>query len=161
MLGVQIPLWNNNDGSVARAVAATDKADALLAAQRRDLESRLRQNHLHLGHLIEQADHYRNRLLVPAKQVLDLTRKGFASGEQTGLALVDASNTYFEAQAHYLDLLHDAWFEAAELRLAAGMSLLKADNLSEKNDPVGAQFIARFSEKHRPMNRAPTVETQP
>ena len=126
MLGMQIPLWNNNDGSVARAVAATDKADALLAAQRRDLESRVRQNHLHLGHLIEQAEHYRDRLLVPTKQVLELTRKGFATGEQNGLALVDASNTYFEAQAHYLDLLHDAWFEAAELRLASGISLLNS-----------------------------------
>ena len=123
LLGVQIPLWNGNSGGVARAVAEVDKADALLAAQRRDLESGLRQNHLHLGHLIEQAEHYRTRLLTPARQVLDLTRKGFASGEQNGLALVDASNTYFEAQARYLELLHDAWVEAAELRLAAGLAL--------------------------------------
>ena len=56
LLGVQIPLWNVN-GGVARAAAEADKADALLAAQRRDLGSRLRQNHLHLGHLIEQAEH--------------------------------------------------------------------------------------------------------
>ena len=123
MLGVQIPLWNFNGGGVARAVGEADKADALLAAQQRELESRLRQNHLHLGHLIEQADHYRTRLLVPARQLLDLTRKGFATGEQNGLALVDASNTYFDAQARYLELLHDAWSEAAELRLAAGISL--------------------------------------
>ena len=123
MLGVQIPFWNANGGGVARAVAEADKADALLAAQRRDLESGLRQNHLHLGHLIEQAEHYRTRLLTPARQVLDLTRNGFASGEQNGLALVDASNTYFEAQARYLELLHDAWVEAAELRLAAGLAL--------------------------------------
>lgn len=122
MLGVQIPLWNGNGGSVARAVAEVDKADALLAARRRDLESGLRQNHLHLGHLIEQAEHYRTRLLTPARQVLVLTRKGFATGEQNGLALVDASNTYFEAQARYLELLHDAWVEAAELRLAAGLA---------------------------------------
>ena len=123
MLGVQIPFWNANGGGVARAVAEADKADALLAAQRRDLESSLRQNHLHLGHLIEQAEHYRTRLLTPARQVLDLTRNGFASGEQNGLALVDASKTYFEAQARYLELLYDAWVEAAELRLAAGLAL--------------------------------------
>ena len=122
MLGVQIPLWNGNSGSVARAVAEVEKADALLAAQRRDLESGLRQNHLHLQHLIEQAEHYRTSLLTPARRVLDLTRKGFATGEQNGLALVDASNTYFEAQARYLELLHDAWVEAAELRLAAGLA---------------------------------------
>lgn len=123
MLGVQIPLWNLNGGGIASAVAEADRADALLAAQQRELESRLRQNHLHLGHLIEQAEHYRTRLLVPARQLLDLTRRGFATGEQNGLALVDASNTYFDAQARYLELLHDAWSEAAELRLAAGISL--------------------------------------
>lgn len=123
MLGVQIPLWNANGGGIARAEAEADKADALLVAQRRDLESRLRQNHLHLGHLIEQAEHYRTRLLTPARQVLDLTRKGFATGEQSGLALLDASNTYFGAQARYLELLYETWVEAAELRLAAGISL--------------------------------------
>ena len=123
MLGVQIPLWNRNNGGVARAAAEVEKAEALLAAQRRDLESRLYQSRLHLGHLIEQAEHYRTRLLEPARRLLDLTRKGFATGEQNGLALVDASNTYFDTQARYLELLHDAWLEAAELRLAAGISL--------------------------------------
>ena len=108
---------------VVGTTRSADKADAVLAAQRRDLESGLRQNHLHLGHLIEQAEHYRTRLLTPARQVLDLTRKGFASGEQNGLALVDASNTYFEAQTRYLELLHEAWLEAAELRMAAGLVL--------------------------------------
>ena len=123
MLGVQIPLWNRNNGGVARAAAEVEKAEALLAAQRRDLESRLYQSRLHLGHLIEQAEHYRTRLLEPARRLLDLTRKGFATGEQNGLALVDASDTYFDTQARYLELLHDAWLEAAELRLAAGISL--------------------------------------
>lgn len=123
MFGVQVPLWNRNNGGVARASAEADKQEALLAAQQRDLESRLYQSHLHLGHLIEQAEHYRTRLLEPARQLLNLTRKSFATGEQNGLALVDASNTHFEAQARYLELLHDAWLEAAELRLAAGLSL--------------------------------------
>lgn len=126
MLGVQIPLWNRNVGGVVRALGEADKADAALEVMRRDLVSRLRQSHLHLGHLIEQAEHYRAHLLQPARQVLDLTRKGYITGEQNGLALVDASNTYFDAQARYLELMRDAWGEAAELRLAAGISLLNA-----------------------------------
>ena len=124
MLGIQIPFWNRNDGSVARARGEADKAEAVLEVQRRDLASRLRQSQLHLGHLIEQAEHYRTNLLQPARRVLDLTRKGYISGEQNGLALVDASNTYFDTQERYLELLRDAWIEAAELRLAAGVSLL-------------------------------------
>ena len=55
MLSVQIPLWNRNQGGVASAYAEADRVDALLDAQRRAIESRLRQSHLHLGHLIEQA----------------------------------------------------------------------------------------------------------
>lgn len=124
MLGVQIPVWNRSDGGVVRALGEIDKAEAMLEIMRRDLVSRLRQSHLHLGHLVEQAEHYRTQLLQPARQVLDLTRKGYISGEQNGLALVDASNTYFDAQARYLELLRDAWSEAAELRLAAGISLI-------------------------------------
>lgn len=124
MLAVQLPVWNRNDGGVARAIGAADKAEAELEMQRRDLTNRLRQAHLHLGHLIEQAEHYNTHLLQPARQVLDLTQKGYTAGEQNGLALVDASNTYFDAQARYLELLRDAWNEAAELRLAAGISLV-------------------------------------
>ena len=123
MLSVQIPLWNLNTGGVARARAEVDKVDALLDAQRRAVESRLRQSHLHLGHLIEQAEHFRTRLLEPAHRVLQLTRKAFSTGEQNGLALLDASNTYFDAHARYLELLQDAWAEAADLRLSAGILL--------------------------------------
>jgi len=124
MLGIQLPVWNRNDGGVARARGEADRAEAELSIQRRDLYSRLRQSHLHLGHLIGQAEHYLSHVLQPALKVLDLTRKGYISGEQNGLALVDASNTYFDAQARYLELLRDAWSEAAELRLTAGDSLL-------------------------------------
>ncbi len=123
MLGVEIPLGKRSRGREARARGEADKAEAMLEVQRRNLSSRLRQAHLHLGHLIEQAEHYQTHLLQPARRVLDLTRRGYFSGEQNGLALVDASNTYFDAQASYLELLRDAWIEAAELRLAAGITL--------------------------------------
>ena len=124
MLAVQLPVWNRNDGGVARARGEADKAEAALEMQHRDLSNRLRQAHLHLGHLTEQAEHYRSHLLQPAREVLELTQRGYTAGEQNGLALVDASNTYFDAQARYLELLRDAWIEAAELRLAAGISLI-------------------------------------
>lgn len=126
MLGVQLPVWSSGNGGVARAYGEADKAEAELEIQRRDLLTRVRQSHLHLGHLVEQAEHFHAHLLQPARRVLDLTRRGYIAGEQNGLALVDASNTYFDAQARYLELLRDAWSEAAELRLAAGVSLLEA-----------------------------------
>ena len=43
------------------------------------------------------------------------------------LSLIDASNTYFDARKRYLELLYESWVEMAELRLAAGLSLLNTN----------------------------------
>ncbi len=127
MLSVQVPLWNAQSGSVARARSEADQARERHTTQRRDLETRLRQGRLHLGHLIEQAERFRERLLGPARRLLELARRGFATGEQNVLALVDAYNTYFDAEVRYLELLQEGWQEAAELRLAAGQALVQPE----------------------------------
>ena len=127
MLSVQVPLWNLNSGGVARASAEADQARERRAAQRRDLEARLRQGRLHMGHLIEQAERYRERLLGPARQLLNLARRGFETGESNVLALIDAYNTYFDAEIRYHELLQESWQEAAELRLATGVALTRPE----------------------------------
>ncbi len=127
MLSVQVPLWNLSAGGVARAQAETDQARERRAAQRRDLEARLRQGRLHLDHLIGQAERYRGRLLGPARQMLHLARRGFETGEQNILALVDGYNTYFDAEVRYHELLQEGLQEAAELRLAAGVALTQSE----------------------------------
>jgi len=126
-LTVQIPLWNLNRGPVDRAKADALRAQANLAAVRRDATSRLRQSHTELNRLLEQTERMRTNLLEPAREVLDLTRRGFISGEANILSLVDANNTYFDAQSRYLDTLKDAALAAANLRLAAGQSVLGAE----------------------------------
>jgi len=126
-LTVQIPLWNLNRGPVDKAKADALRAQANLAAVQRDATSRLRQSHTELTRLLEQTERMRTNLLEPAREVLDLTRRGFISGEANILSLVDANNTYFDAQARYLDTLKDAALAAANLRLAAGQSLLGAE----------------------------------
>lgn len=126
-LSVQVPLWNLNSGGVARAVAEADLARERRVVLRRDLEARLRQGHLHINHLIGQAARYRDRLLTPARQLLALAQRGFEAGESNVLALVDAYNTYFDAELRYHELLHEGWQEAAELRLAAGVALTQPE----------------------------------
>ena len=120
-VSVQVPLWNTNGGPVDKAKAEALRADADHDAARRDVLSRLRQAHGTLGLLIAQTERLRANLLEPAGKVLELTRRGFASGESNILALVDANNTYFDAQARYLEQLRDAELIAAELRVAAGI----------------------------------------
>ena len=124
-ISVQLPLWNQNRGPVAKARAEVLRAQAQLGLRQRDTLTRLSQSYTELARRIEQAQRTRTNLLEPARQVFELTRRGFTSGELNLLALVDANNTHFDAQARYLELLKEAQVAAAELRLAAGISLLE------------------------------------
>lgn len=136
MLSVQVPLWNQNNGRVNQARATVYQAQAELDFKQRELSTNLHKSYMHLGHLITQAEHYRTKLLQPAKQVFNLTRKGFAAGELNILTLIDANNTYFNAQERYLELLQQGWLELAEVRKTSGFSLIgnsPATNFGEVN----------------------------
>jgi cobalt-zinc-cadmium efflux system outer membrane protein len=134
MLSVQLPLWNQNNGPVKKAKAAVYQAKSELDFKQRELKTSLDKSYLHLGHLIKQAEHYQNKILQPAKKVFDLTRKGFAAGELNILTLIDANNTYFNAQARYLELLQLGWLELADVRKFAGFSLLAAGKTTHYNE---------------------------
>lgn len=122
---VGLPLWNGGKAAIAQAQANVARAHSLQEAQRRDLAADLAKSYTHYSHLREQAQNFRERLLTPAQQVLARTRRAFASGEANLIAFIDASNAYFDAHSQYLQLLHDAWVEAAEVRAAAGVSLVE------------------------------------
>lgn len=134
ILSVQIPLWNTNNGQVSQARYAVQQAQAELELKQRQLRSSLHKSYLHLAHLIEQAEHYRTKLLQPAQQVFKLTRKGFDSGALDVLNLIDATNTYFDTQERYYTLLQESWLELAELRKSAGLSLLSSSPLTTASE---------------------------
>jgi len=123
-VGISVPIWDRNQGRIQEAQARVTAAGVEAVARERTLRADLAQSHAHLGHLLQQANHFQERVLQPGREMLELTRKAYAAGEAEILVLVDANDTYFDAQARYLELLHDAWVEAAQLRLAAGRSLL-------------------------------------
>lgn len=132
----QIPLWNSNKGKVNQAKFEVHRVQSELSLKQRQLKSDLHKSYLHLGHLIQQAEHYRLKLLLPAKKVFSLTQKGFKSGELNILTLIDANNTYYDAQERYLELLQQGWMELAVVRQSAGISLVSQNfktNLSENN----------------------------
>lgn len=132
-LGITIPLWDRKSGRIDEAQAQIIETQSELQILARDLGSRLQQSYLHLNHLIEQGEHYRTKVLEPAQEVLELTTKAYTSGELEILSLIDANNTFFDARERYLELLQQAWLEGAEVRLAAGQTLVitEQDTLHE------------------------------
>jgi cobalt-zinc-cadmium efflux system outer membrane protein len=122
-ISVQIPLWNTNTGPVDRARAEAARAQAELDAQRRDVLARLQRSYTDLTRLRDQAAQVQGNLIEPARKLNDLARRSFNTGEVNVLALVDATGTYHDARARYLELLRQAQLAEAELRLASGRSV--------------------------------------
>ncbi|MHB8843339.1 MAG: TolC family protein [Nitrospirota bacterium] len=126
-VSVQFPFWNQNRGPVAQAKAEAKRTEAQSDIQRRDSLLNLRQGHADLLRLIEQARRTYANLLEPAHEVYELTRRGFAAGESNILALVDANNIYFDTRTRYIELLRETLDVAADLRLAAGSSIVELE----------------------------------
>lgn len=123
-LGITLPLWDLNSGNIAKAKVENLKVKYEQQAMEQELVTKLKQNQAHLVRLINQAESYRTKMLVPTEEVLKLTNSNFKTGGVNVLSLIDAKNTYFDARKRYLELLYESWIEAAELRLAAGTSLI-------------------------------------
>jgi cobalt-zinc-cadmium efflux system outer membrane protein len=124
LVSVPLPLWDRKSGAVGEAQSQVTQAQSSLRVIERDLSSGLQKSHLHLTHLVKQGEHYRSHVFEPARVVFDLTRRLYAAGEVEILSLIDGNDTYFDTQTRYLELLQEAWLEAAELRLAAGQALV-------------------------------------
>lgn len=129
-VSMELPLWNSNRRaqSVARAELINARTEHEL--QMRELNSQLQQSFMHYAHLLEQHKAYRSQLLIPAKQMFDLSRESFAAGEENILGLIDSHNSYFEIRAGYLQILASIAQELAHLRYAAGLSLLETADAS-------------------------------
>lgn len=137
MFNVQIPLSDRKNTAASKATYKASQQRIDLQLMKRELIINLNRSFTHLNHVVEQAVNYQNNVLKPAKKMLDLTDKGFTSGELNILSLVDANNTYFEARLNYLELLYQARVELAEVKLFSGQLIIDADNQQINSNAVG------------------------
>jgi len=126
-LQFEVPLWQSNDRIVARARADYHQQQSDLNIKQRDLDNQLRKSHMHIKHLIEQSKHYREKILTPANEILQLSSRGFRSGEINLLNFIDAHDTYYDAKAKYLMLIFEGWLETAEVRYSSGKMLVEVE----------------------------------
>jgi len=120
MLSMSVPLWDRNEGNIARAEAETMRSESRLQITRRNHLAQLEQNHLQLTNLLEQARTFKKQMIEPAEHLLKLTRKSYAVGEVNSLNLIDAYNSYFDALNSKLNLIYRSNLAATELHQAVG-----------------------------------------
>jgi cobalt-zinc-cadmium efflux system outer membrane protein len=127
MFNIQIPIHDRKDTAVSKAGYKASQQRIELQRLKRELQINLKRSFTHLNHVVEQAADYDGKVLQRASKMLALTDRGFTSGELSILSLVDANNTYFQAQLRYLELLYQAWTELADVKLYAGQMMADTD----------------------------------
>ncbi len=123
-VGIEIPVWSRNRAMEGKAQADANASRAHYEVLRRDAKTRLEQAYAQLVRLQDQTRLMEEYLIEPARKMFELTRRSFAAGESNVLALVDASHAYFDARTRYLELLHECALASAEVRFAAGLSVV-------------------------------------
>jgi len=138
MLNIEIPIHDRKSSKVSKANYNASQQRIELARLKRELQINLNQSYTHLKHVMEQTSEYKIKVLNPATKILNLSEKGFISGELNILSLVDANNTYFESYMQYLDLIYQSWVEIADINLYAGQ-FITIDNTQANINYTGVK----------------------
>jgi cobalt-zinc-cadmium efflux system outer membrane protein len=103
--GLPLPLFNRNQGNIARAQADLVAAENEVQRVELELHERLAVAFQHYGDARQQVDAYQGKILPNARASLDLVRSGYRQGEVGYLTLLTAQRTFFSVNAAHLESL--------------------------------------------------------
>lgn len=104
-IGVPLPLFNRNEGTIAVAVGEYNRAVRDVERLRLDLRNRLAQALRDLQQAKQQVQRYQQDILPTARENLDLTEEGYEQGEFDFLRVLTARRTYYETNLRYVTAL--------------------------------------------------------
>jgi cobalt-zinc-cadmium efflux system outer membrane protein len=114
--GINIPLWNRNQGNVGAAKAETERAEQDVA--REQLSLRQQAAPLAQSYLAAQfeAERYKTQLIPRAARAYELYLKKYQNMAQAYPQVLVSQRTLFQLQISYLVALHDVWRSAIALQ---------------------------------------------
>jgi outer membrane protein, heavy metal efflux system len=115
-VGIELPLWNRNQGNKQAAEAELNEARQEITRTQLSLRQRaetLAQNYLSAR---EEADRYRTALLPRARRAYELYLDKYRSMAQAYPQVIVSQRTLFELEVHYIDSLDRIWQNAIALQ---------------------------------------------
>ena len=114
--GINIPLWNRNQGNVGAAKAEIERAEQDVA--RAQLSLRQQAAALAQSYLSAQfeADRYKTQLIPRATRAYELYLQKYQNMAQAYPQVLVSQRTLFQLQISYLMALHDVWRSAIALQ---------------------------------------------
>jgi len=102
-VSLPIPVFNRNQGGIARAEHELVAANEAYAQLQLELQNRLAPVFERYTNAKNQVDRYQKTILPAAQESLDLTRRMYGAGEANYTTLLTSQRTYSQTQLNYLD----------------------------------------------------------
>jgi cobalt-zinc-cadmium efflux system outer membrane protein len=125
-VGVEIPLFNRNQGNVAAARANLDRAERDIQRLRLSLSTRMARVYKEYQDASITAERYRAKMIPRAQQAYDLYLNNFRQMAAAYPQVLIAQRNLFQLQQDYISSLVDIWRNAVEIEgllLKGGLEL--------------------------------------
>ena len=124
-LKLELPIFNQGKGRIARLEAQLRQAERRLEAQAIDIRSEVREARDRLIADKDLAIYYRDELVPERKKVLDLTVTNYNAMLKGPYDLLLARQNELAAERGYIEALRDYWIARADLERAVGGRLTR------------------------------------
>jgi len=138
--GIELPLWNRNQGNVRAAEANLDRARQEVLRTQLSLRQ---QAELLVGNYLSakvEAERYRTALLPRARRAYELYLDKYQNMAQAYPQVIVSQRTLFELEVHYIDSLNRIWQNAIALEnytLQGGLETPMATAVA--HDAIGSE----------------------
>ena len=125
-IGVQIPIFNRNQGNVAAARAGVDRAKLEVDRTKLALRSRLAEVYREYQTALTRADRYRQDILPKAQKAYELYLNNFRQMAAAYPQALIAQRNLFQLQDAYVDALTNVWQRSVDIQgllLTGGLEL--------------------------------------
>lgn len=115
-IGIQLPIFNRNQGSIAAARAHVERAKLDVERTRLSLRSRLAEAYREYMTALARADRYRQEVLPKAQKAYELYLSNFRQMAGAYPQALIAQRNLFQLQDAYVDSLMNVWQRSIEIR---------------------------------------------
>jgi cobalt-zinc-cadmium efflux system outer membrane protein len=114
--GVNIPLWNRNQGNVEAAKAEIERANEDVLREQLSLRQQAAPLAQSYSAAKFEAERYKTQLIPRAARAYELYLKKYQTMAQANPQVLVSQRTYFQLQVGYIMALHDVWRDAIALQ---------------------------------------------
>lgn len=123
-LAVEIPVFNQNSGAIARARAELEQATRHYEVVRQAIILQVRQAYTQYISAHEEFDLWNNQIIPSLEQVFEQTQQSLTAGEVSYLSVLEARAKLVEARLRGTELVAQLHRTAAELNYSVGNKML-------------------------------------